>query len=98
MFPKPEPQRRAKARAKRQQAKRTHLVRMYVFAREANRCRVCAQPATELHELRFRSLGGQISTRNSVACCHQCHSRLHRHDLIAVGADADSPRLTFRPR
>ncbi len=98
MFPKPEPRKRVQAREDRQRATQTHRVRMYVFARERGLCRVCQQPATELHELRFRSLGGKISLHNSIAVCARDHLKLQRHELIPSGDDAESPSLTFRPR
>ena len=64
-------------------------VRDAVFTRDGARCRVCGGPGTEIHELRFRSLGGQISERNSVCVCARCHTRLQTHRLRVGGANAN---------
>ena len=55
-------------------------VKAAVFARDRGRCRVCGGKAYEMHELRFRSLGGKRSLSNSVAVCDfrgmHCHRKL----------------------
>ncbi len=64
------------------------------------------QPATDLHEIRFRSLGGKVSTQNSIAVCRSHHRDLQAHRISIVGsmakngwmleeADANGP-LTFQ--
>jgi hypothetical protein len=56
-------------------------VREQVFARDQGICRCCRAHATEMHELRFRSLGGKRSLDNSIAVCtalggNNCHRML----------------------
>jgi hypothetical protein len=68
--PKPEPRKRTKARKVRVSRAAVRDVRAYVFARERDICRICRKrPATSMHELQFRSCGGRVSKRNSVAAC-----------------------------
>lgn len=61
-------------------------------------CRCCrARAAHSMHELRFRSLGGKISRRNSIAVCGSgvtlCHGALqslwisYRFEDEALGAE-----------
>ncbi len=65
---KGKPRKKVKASRKYQQAKNTRSVRDYVFARERNIDRVTRSlPAESMHELLFRSLGGKVSRRNSIA-------------------------------
>ncbi len=69
-LPKGEPRKRRKGREKRQKVKSVHEVRAYVEARERGVCRICrARRGESMHELRFRSLGGKVSRRNSVWVC-----------------------------
>lgn len=75
-----------KGRKDRQQQKATKDVRTYVFGRERDICRCCRwRPAESLHELRFRSLGGKRSKRNSIAVCGSgttgCHGHLQAHRI-----------------
>jgi len=57
-------------------------VREQVFTRDQGICRCCRAHATEMHELRFRSLGGKRSLLNSIAVCtalsggNNCHRML----------------------
>lgn len=61
---------RAERRVKRAEQKSTRGIHDYVFGRERDICRICrSRPAESMHELRFRSLGGKRSKRNSVAAC-----------------------------
>jgi 5-methylcytosine-specific restriction endonuclease McrA len=76
---KPVTRKREKAARKRAQAKVTATVRAFVFTRDKGRCRVCGGQAHELHELRFRSLGGKVSMHNSIAICRGCHSDMQEH-------------------
>lgn len=88
-FPKPE--RLAKMRARRQRVKQKHIreVRAAVFERDHDTCRVCGRRATEMHELRFRSLGGAVSMENSIAVCHDCHEKLQRLHLTPRTSNAN---------
>ncbi len=60
-------------------------VRDAVFTRDQGICRCCRAHATEMHELRFRSLGGKRSLYNSIAVCtalsggNNCHRLLQTH-------------------
>lgn len=83
---KPIPRKRLKARAKREKRDKTAEVRAYVFTREQGICRCCRfRRSTSMHEIRFRSNGGKVSRRNSIAVCGDgvqgCHGRLQRHDI-----------------
>lgn len=84
--PKPEPRARTKARAKRVELKATRGIHDYVFGREKDICRICrSRTAESMHELRFRSLGGKRSKRNSVAVCGSgttgCHGFAQRNEI-----------------
>lgn len=84
--PKGPSRKRLKGRKDRAQRKETGTVRAYVFARERNLCRICRlRPATSMHELRFRSLGGKVSRKNSVAVCGDgvqgCHGFAQRNEI-----------------
>lgn len=70
--PKPQRKDRLKAERREQRIERTKTrgIHDYVFGRERDICRICrSRPAESMHELRFRSLGGKRSKRNSVAAC-----------------------------
>jgi len=84
------PLKRSTIKAKRRKVKNAHTaeVRAYVFERDNYRCRVCKKkPATSMHEIRPRSLGGKVSPENSIAVCGDgtsgCHGMLQRH-IIGV--------------
>lgn len=66
-------------------------IRVAVFARDGGRCRCCGRPATSMHELRPRSLGGAVSLANSIAVCGDgvqgCHGRLQRHEIETFACD-----------
>ena len=75
-------------------------IRAQVFARDHGHCRVCQGYATEMHELVFRSRGGQRSLYNSIAVCtalggNNCHAMLQRHVIEWAFTDdvrgADAP-------
>jgi hypothetical protein len=98
--PKPEPQKRTKARKRRVKRVAVRDVRTYVFARERGICRCCGRMAAEsLHELTFRSLGGIVSKENSIAVCGDgtrgCHAKLQRHEITVRGKNAEK-FLAFR--
>lgn len=102
--PKPEPRKRTAARRSRLALKNTHMVRMFVFARERNICRCCrARPADSMHEMRPRSLGGKVSRQNSIAVCGSgttgCHGLLqaHRIDIRTDIANGAMGPLSFTP-
>lgn len=105
--PKPRPEPKPKGWRARQTAKKFRLktrgngaIREYVFEREQGMCRCCrCRRADSMHELLFRSLGGKVSKRNSVAVCGDgvrgCHGYLQRNEIDWQG-DAEE-RLSFQP-
>ncbi len=78
-------------------------IRDYVFAREQQICRCCRiRRAESMHELVFRSQGGKVSKRNSVAVCGDgvrgCHGYLQRHEIDWKGGPSVAEDLLeFRP-
>jgi len=96
--PKPAP--RAIEKAKRLKAAEAERVSVKnaVWKRDRAACRVCGKPADEMHELRFRSLGGRRSLENSIAVCtfrgNNCHRLLQSHAIHVEGANANQ-RLVF---
>lgn len=76
-------------------------IREFVFDREQGICRCCRiRRAESMHELRFRSLGGKVSKRNSVAVCGNgvegCHGLLQRLQIDWHGDAQDL--LQFKPK
>jgi len=97
-FPKPSPRvvgKHAKAKSTEQHRRETKAA---VFARDKGKCRVCGDVAQEMHELRFRSLGGKRSLENSIAVCNfrgrNCHRLLQTLCIAVEGTDANG-RLIF---
>lgn len=100
---KPTKRRTLKAKQRRANGVRAHDVREAVFHRDQWRCRVCCflngpfslyphsshGKATEMHELKFRSLGGKVSVENCIAICGTHHRALHLHKLWPVGTNAN---------
>lgn len=89
----------SKAMRKQDEERHRKEVKAAVFTRDKGKCRVCGDPATEMHELQFRSLGGERSLANSIAVCafgsrHQCHRLLQTHAIDVQGTDANK-RLVF---
>ncbi len=78
-------------------------IREYVFEREQGICRCCRiRKAESMHELRFRSLGGKVSKKNSVAVCGDgvrgCHGMLQRLQIAYVcDSDGAEGQLRFCP-
>jgi len=76
-------------------------VREAVFTRDQGICRCCRAHATEMHELKFRSLGGKRSLHNSIAVCtslsggNNCHSMLQHlvitHEFVDQKRGANGP-------
>lgn len=94
------PRRKVKSVAERI---RIAAVRLAVFDREGGRCRCCVTRAAEsLHELKPRSLGGDVSTANSIALCGSgttgCHGYLTRHEIaVSDLLELESPISALRP-
>lgn len=74
-------------------------IKKQVWQRDKGLCRCCGGQAVEMHELKFRSLGGERSLYNSVAVCttfgaaNRCHRLLQTLRILwryldaAKGAD-----------
>jgi hypothetical protein len=101
---KGEPRKRTKARRERQQRKITKDVRAYVFVRENYTCRCChLRPAESMHEIKPRSLRGDISKKNSIAVCGSgttgCHGFLQSHRVLAfMSSTGAEGTIRFYPR
>lgn len=85
-FPKPERREKTKRRAERQQSDKDAKIRVWVFARERDLCRICRiRPAESRHELKFKSLGGKVTRQNAVAVCGsgttKCHGFAQRNEI-----------------
>jgi 5-methylcytosine-specific restriction endonuclease McrA len=88
--PKPVPRIVEKLARRQRHTATIKTVRAAVWKRERGMCRICrVRPAKHLHELRFRSLGGRVSTANSIAVCAIDHQLLHAHVTRVMGTDAD---------
>lgn len=96
--PKPTPRPITKAVKAKTVESHRRTIKAAVFARDKGKCRVCGGPAQEMHELRFRSLGGKRSMENSIAACNftgrNCHRLLQTLCLDVEGTDANG-RLIF---
>lgn len=93
------PRQLTKAKQKADEEKHRKAIKALVWKRDAGKCRVCGDTATEMHELKFRSLMGERSTENSIAVCafgskHNCHRLLQTHAIDVQGNDANK-RLVF---
>lgn len=92
-----------KRAAKREAEKRKRNVYSFVSNRDGFKCRACGRVgspnATSMldklhhHEIKFRSVGGQIVSSNVVLLDAECHADAQAHRLIITG-DADGS-LTF---
>jgi hypothetical protein len=95
-FPKPVSKKTEKRKKKSKNRAWVSWVRERVFTRDSHRCRVCQKPAEEMHEIQFRSLGGLVSLKNSIAVCRSCHQDLQQLRVDVVGDDANG-ELEFVP-
>jgi 5-methylcytosine-specific restriction endonuclease McrA len=93
MKPQPKPTtRKAEKRAKDEQEwARRSKVRKVVILRDGSRCRHCLRltgPTGEVHELRFRSLGGSaLRPSNCVTLCSRCHPKVTSNRLTIEAID-----------
>lgn len=82
---------RAKARARRQEAAHAKTVYLAVDARDRFACRVCCAhkgDSIHRHHIVFRSAGGPTTTANVCHLCDECHRAVHAHRVKLTG-DAD---------
>lgn len=106
-IPKGEPRARTKRRKDRVQADADAEIRVFVFGRERDICRVCrVRRADSRHELIPRSLGGKVTKRNCIAVCGEivgavpsCHTYLQSHQIqwMADSLLGAQGKLTFTP-
>lgn len=83
--------RKAEAEAEAIEAARVRAVRDQVFDRERGECRCCREfygrrrAAGSMHEIRPRSIGGEVSLENSIAVCGSgtsgCHGELQSYRI-----------------
>jgi hypothetical protein len=58
-------------------------IRKEVFRLAEGKCKYCGGTATDMHEEKLRSLGGEISIWNSCACCRKCHQKVgHKNRVL----------------
>lgn len=96
-FPKPPSRKKTQRLARQTYADHVAAVRAYVFGRERGICRCCrVRPAESMHEIVFKSLGGKVSRKNSIAVCGDgvqgCHGFIQRH-AITINERANADRL-----
>ncbi len=91
MIPKPRPRVLEKADKRKAIEQHRRDMKKAIFARDNGRCRCCGGTAHEMHELRFRSLGGERSLENSIALCNyrgkNCHRLIQTHVISAEPLD-----------
>lgn len=95
-IPKPEPHKRVKARADRQQARADKLVYQDVDRRDGLKSRLsgiyCGK-TIERHHIRPRSLGGPTTTANVISLTQGEHYAVHQGRLVIemgeFGADGE---------
>lgn len=89
-------------------------VRRAVFDRDGGQCRVYRflgeasfgpsallirfSRATEMHELKFKSLGGKVTVENCIAVCGTHHRALHLHLLSPIGTNANRTLLFLKEK
>lgn len=77
---------RDKQQAKRERDRHWQDVRRQVLERDGRRCRVChVKQGTDVHHIRFRSVGGDNTTANLACLCAVCHSAVHSYRLAITG-------------
>lgn len=84
--------------AKRDKAANMRAVRAEVIRRDKGKCRCCGRKGTDLHHVRFRSMGGGDTVDNLVLVCRDpCHRAIHGHALKVYGTDAADVRFEWIP-
>ena len=101
--PKPQPGyfKRLKARRKQDRKDANAAVRPVVVDCHGGFCACCRiRLAQSTHEIKFRSVGGQVSVDNTIPVCGTgttgCHGHLQEHRIRVERASDGS--LTFTPR
>jgi 5-methylcytosine-specific restriction endonuclease McrA len=92
---KPQSRAAQKKASDRTKERAWQTVRQTVLLRDHYRCRSCGTPEkVDVHHIRFRSMGGEDSPRNTCALCRVCHAEIHAYRLYAEGDDANK-KLRF---
>lgn len=74
---------RAMSAKRRRELPERAKVRQAVLERDAHACRRCGAPASQVHELRQRSLGGNwLDPEGCITLCSPCHAEVH--DFVAA--------------
>lgn len=101
----PKPQRgyfkRLKAERKAARKQANEAVRPVVVDKYHGMCACCEwREAQSTHEIKFRSLGGQVTEENTIPVCGSgttgCHGHLQEHRIEVERASDGS--LTFTPK
>ena len=53
-----------------------------VAERDSGLCRVCGQPAADVHHIVFRSHGGKDSEQNLICLCRKHHEQAHNDEPV----------------
>jgi hypothetical protein len=63
--------------------------RKTALARDEGKCRMCSQPATDVHHRQVKGMGGtsnpdtKYGMANLVSTCRECHTWIHGHPRVA---------------
>lgn len=91
------PVKRSTVKRKKQLSHRVMVavLRHAVFDRDGYLCRACYvldgvdKTAEDMHEIVFRSQGGQQTLENCVSLCHRHHMQIHARRLWIMGRNAN---------
>ncbi len=72
-----------------------HVTRRGILRRDSHRCAYCGRTATTVDHVHPRSLGGEDSWENLVACCLTCNNKKGNKTLRQMGWSL--PRAPYRP-
>jgi len=53
-----------------------------VAERDSGLCRICGQPAVDVHHIVFRSHGGKDSEQNLICLCRTHHEQAHSDEKV----------------
>jgi hypothetical protein len=60
----------------------SNLLRELVLERDCRLCCNCDRPATVVHHIVPRALGGSDGIRNLASLCDECHGKVHDTDFV----------------
>ena len=97
-YPKPQSRAADRKATKREADKHRQMVYSLVRVRDKFRCRHCGTAdGVEVHHIKFRSVGGEHSTKNMACICARCHAEVHAYRL-AIQGDANGTLKFYRSR